>query len=248
MQGHFTLRCEHCTTTYTRTYPSRFCSPTCRNKARTLDPGRLVTGACEFCGKQTQSKFASQLKRFCSRRCSARHTAPVRSKTPEEFLACVQKGDPGACWPWTGARQRQGYGICSYGGQGWLTHRLAFFLFTGTHPGELCVCHRCDNPPCCNPTHLFLGTQADNTRDMVEKGRERHPFGSAHGRAKLADADVIAILDAYHVHGENLRTIASRYPVHKHSVRSIVRGESWLHLTRPYLRVRKSRRGRDARP
>lgn len=84
-----------------------------------------------------------------------------------------QSGGPEACWPWTGSRTRTGYGKCSVDGRHVAAHRLAWQLTNGPIPDGLHVLHRCDNPPCCNPGHLFLGTHTDNVRDMLAKGRGR---------------------------------------------------------------------------
>lgn len=82
---------------------------------------------------------------------------------------------PGACWPWQQKIGSSGYGVV-YAGKGReaRTHRVAFELTNGAIPVGLSVLHHCDNRPCCNPTHLFLGSAADNSRDMVAKGRARN--------------------------------------------------------------------------
>lgn len=107
------------------------------------------------------------------------------------------------CWEWSGTRNNAGYGIVS-GGEVLVAHRLAYLLSRGVDPGPLLVCHRCDNPPCCNPDHLFLGTHADNHRDAQIKGRSspyghkvksRRPFvvGIAEYIAALDHADDVSI-------------------------------------------------------
>lgn len=75
------------------------------------------------------------------------------------------------CAEWTGRRNRGGYGLTRACGKPLLAHRQAWAIAFGPIPDGLCVLHRCDNPPCCEPTHLFLGTRADNMRDMALKGR-----------------------------------------------------------------------------
>src|SRR5262245_1331567 len=91
----------------------------------------------------------------------------------------------GECWPWTGARNRGGYGILGFQGKSELAHRVAMVLLANRRVAGFSVMHHCDNPPCCNPAHLFLGVQADNVADMERKRRGRHPRGAKHGRAKL---------------------------------------------------------------
>ena len=78
----------------------------------------------------------------------------------------------GECLEFTGYIDKHGYGRLKHKGK-WFAHRLAYYLATGIHPGNLLVCHSCDNPPCINPAHLFLGTNKDNFDDMMKKGRGR---------------------------------------------------------------------------
>lgn len=75
------------------------------------------------------------------------------------------------CLEFIGRKGNGGYGVCKHEGKEWRTHRLVYYLVTGIHPSNLFVCHHCDNPPCINPAHLFLGTSKDNHYDMMKKGR-----------------------------------------------------------------------------
>lgn len=88
----------------------------------------------------------------------------------ERFWEKVDVGGPDECWDWQGARAHYGHGIINVTGRSLLAHRVAWSITHGD-PAEANVCHRCDNPPCCNPAHLFLGSQADNIADMHRKGR-----------------------------------------------------------------------------
>ena len=77
------------------------------------------------------------------------------------------------CWIWTGGKGHGGYGTVTIGNEKWGTHRLSFHLFIGPIPPDLMVCHHCDNPECCEPSHLFLGTAKDNMLDAIGKGKMR---------------------------------------------------------------------------
>jgi len=93
----------------------------------------------------------------------------------QSFWAYVKPGSPDECWEWQGCRQPSGYGIVSFDTKQTLAHRVSYLLHYGVEPGDHFVCHTCDNPPCVNPAHLFIGTHTDNVRDMVAK--DRHIYG-----------------------------------------------------------------------
>src|SRR3990167_554627 len=95
----------------------------------------------------------------------------------ERFWSAVSIGTPTQCWTWLKAKNRHGYGMFWTDRRMKLAHRVAYTLRTGSIPKGLCILHRCDNPACVNPNHLFLGTQIDNIRDCVSK--DRHKKGTA---------------------------------------------------------------------
>lgn len=105
------------------------------------------------------------------------------------FWLLVDKRGPDECWPWAGgARSHNGYGEYGHASRGKVrAHRVAYELTHGPIPDGLSICHHCDNPPCCNPAHLFAGTTLDNARDRAQKGRGKggRPMGDA-CRAALA--------------------------------------------------------------
>lgn len=151
--------------------------------------------------------------------------------TPEfraRFDSKVAMGGDDDCWPWTGARYGEGYGYI------WIVrqklqikaHRLAYFYAHGDLP-DADILHRCDNPPCCNPRHLWVGTRADNNRDRAAKqrGRESRQWGEANGRATLTSADVAAIRSLV-AGGQTQAAVAAQFGVRQASVSRIVRGES----------------------
>ena len=148
--------------------------------------------------------------------------------TLEELLAQTRPGDDG-CMEWTGGRAKAGYGCTSHGGENWTTHRLAFALANGDLLPGLCVMHRCDNPACINPDHLFAGTKGDNVADMVAKGRKVTARGEAAGRARLTEADVLDIRRR-HAAGESLRELGSCYGVSHVAILNVVKRRTWSHV------------------
>lgn len=99
----------------------------------------------------------------------------------ERFWSKVKRGGTDACWEWQASKARGGYGQVWCDGRMRLAHRIVWVLTNGSIPAGLYVLHRCDNPPCVNPKHLFLGTQADNMADMQEKGRRVDHYGDENG-------------------------------------------------------------------
>lgn len=146
-----------------------------------------------------------------------------RINTEPWFWGMVDRGGEG-CWPWRGHIDRGGYGRTWFNGRTWWVHRLALHL-SGVSLGLLDVCHRCDNPPCCRPDHLFLGTAKDNAADMMAKGRRRGPHGESHHRAKLNTDDVAWIRSLGGL--ASLRVLAHGFGVSKATVGAILRGETW---------------------
>jgi hypothetical protein len=110
-----------------------------------------------------------------------------------------------------------------------MAHRMAWELTHGPIPPGLFVCHHCDNPPCCNPVHLFLGTNADNVDDKVKKYRQA--VGENHGRAKLTNSDVVEIKRLSSKDKLEPHLIAPRFRVSVWQVSRIVNKRAWKHLT-----------------
>lgn len=161
---------------------------------------------------------------------------PTRTKYPplaERFWAQVDKTQ-GECWLCIGTPKEGGYGVLSVTG-GWprLAHRLSYELEHGMGSAAgLMVCHSCDNPPCVNPAHLFLGTNLDNVRDMQAKGRVSRVTrvaGASHPQAKLNDAEVTAI-KRQRAAGAKVGDLAAKYGVSASVVTRITNGRAWRHL------------------
>lgn len=149
-------------------------------------------------------------------------------RTRARFLAKVdQTGD---CWQWTAGCARHGYGRFNVTRDKPLAaHRVAYEMFVGPIPTGLHVLHRCDNPPCVNPGHLFLGTHQDNMDDMVRKGRSRAPRGEQVKVSKLTESAVRQIRDEVS-QGRSQRAVARDFGVHHATVHRIVSGELWAHV------------------
>lgn len=144
------------------------------------------------------------------------------------FWSKVDKtAGPDGCWPWTGMRLRRGYGRFWWQGGNVKAHRLAFELGTGEAPGEMLVCHHCDNPPCCNPAHLFLGTHQDNMADM--RAKRRNPSGSSHYTTTITESDV-AQIRRRRAEGQTLKSIGAEYGVSEATVSRIANRISWSHV------------------
>lgn len=144
----------------------------------------------------------------------------------QRFWDKVRLGSPNECWEWLAHRNHTGYGTFRLNGKEQKAHKASYQLNVGAIPEGMCVCHHCDNPSCINPAHLFLGTQVDNVADRDAKGRQAKLKGENNGRAKLTDADVLAIRDS----GLSQNEIAAEYGVSQTVVSNIKIRKSWKHI------------------
>jgi hypothetical protein len=150
----------------------------------------------------------------------------------QRFWSKVNKLGPDDCWPWTGSYFHDGYGSFPIGKKLCRAHRVAYVLQNGPVPNDIHVLHSCDNPPCCNGKHLFTGTDLDNNRDMMAKGRGRFLRGEDNGFAKLNEATVLLIRQRL-LSGAKQRDVAKEFGISKGSVYYIAKNIYWKHVESP---------------
>lgn len=159
------------------------------------------------------------------------------------FLAKVVL-TPSGCWEWRASKREDGYGFFWFSGKVRLAHRHSYEAFIAPIPEALAVCHHCDNPPCVNPDHLFLGHIAVNNRDMARKGRAKSPItskqdhfksghaphGESSAKARLREAEVREIL-ANLAAGGSITKLSFQYGVAPSTIFSIKARKTWRHLS-----------------
>lgn len=174
---------------------------------------------------------------------------PIPTVTEKDYKRFWSKvfltANPDKCWEWQRAINIGGYGSFDLKGKMLPSHRVAYFIQYNVDPGQLQVCHSCDNRACINPNHLFLGTSKENVADMYKKGRQNilsgsnHPSqinpeylkrGEDHGMAKLTDFQVKEIVDLYNSGRFTYKEIAAKHNVTYKTIHGIIKGKTWKHL------------------
>jgi hypothetical protein len=199
---------------------------------------RKIPHVCEYCS----APFVTEMRRsrFCSRSCSSRSREPEPLEA--RFWSQVDKNGPppahvpdlGNCWTWSAHRDPNGYGRIGTGSRidgsrrKELAHRVSWFLAHSKWPTD-CVLHKCDNPSCVRPEHLFEGDRRDNAIDMVSKRRNYPARGEQSGMSKLNNAAVAEIRFAA-ASGASIRALAERFGVHCDTIYAVVQGKSWRHV------------------
>ena len=164
----------------------------------------------------------------------------IEARRQPRFWAKIRIGKASECWEWQNARSPFGYGVYRIsGGPTYQVHRIAYALVHGTIPPGMCVLHNCDNPPCCNPSHLRLGTVAENNTERASKGRNGDysktgfSTGAAQGErnrhAKLTEQDVRDIRHAVK-NGAVQRQLAKQYGLAAQNLWNLVHRRTWKHV------------------
>lgn len=160
----------------------------------------------------------------------------ISEKLLARFWAKVDKRGPDECWPWKAYSMPGSYGQFGCGSRVFLAHRISWIIANGSIPQHagyhgFCVCHKCDNPKCVNPNHLFLGTNADNVHDMDKKGRRKVDpvFGEAHGKSKLTEKAVEEIRKARNA-GMKMQPLADKFGISIVTVSAVCRRRTWRHV------------------
>lgn len=183
----------------------------------------------------------------------------LKQKFVDRFWKKVDRRSNDECWPWLAALDSHGYGQVGFKRTTLRSHRVAFHLFFGPFALELSCCHKCDNPKCCNPFHLFLGSHKENMQDMFKKKRRRtiqgkewqtvyaarkpagdrhrsktHPEeilrGSQIGNAKFTEDQIIQIRNAYKKESTSCAKLGKQFSVNATCIHKIVTRKTWTHI------------------
>ena len=224
---YITSVCERCSSTFTcrkRNPPTRFCSKRCVGLGH-------VAANCQRCGATLSVPIAGTTKRYCSHACSNRRRG---DNFEARFYARIDRSaGPDACWPWTGPRDKDGYGkVIHYSVGDTRAHRVAYEFHLGlplrSLPADVIVRHSCDNPPCCNPAHLLPGDHQANTDDKI--GRDRHTKGEDVNTAVLTEEQVMEARHLYRKEGVSARELCARFNLSRSAMSYALNGKSWKHL------------------
>ncbi len=152
-----------------------------------------------------------------------------KKNKPEDVWKRINIKNDSECWEWQGSLVNNRYGKMIIDCKYYLTHRVVYELTYGNISDSLLVCHHCDNPKCCNPKHLFLGTQQDNVNDKIKKNRQ--PKGKSIGSSKLTSDNVLEIRRLYINGSYTFKKLGVLFNVDRKNISSIVYNKTWKHLS-----------------
>lgn len=160
------------------------------------------------------------------KKCRQKEKRPPVFRAVEQVLSNYTVSETG-CWEWAGTINRDGYGMACYQGERVRAHRLSLLTHLGLSDSEHLALHKCDNRRCINPHHLYLGTNADNAKDMIDRNRSAVPSGEKSVKAKLTESQAAAILGDSRTH----TVIAKSYGIAPSTVSAIKARRHWKHLS-----------------
>lgn len=146
----------------------------------------------------------------------------------EKFWSHVKPSSDKDCWPWMRSYNKGGYGVTGFFRHTLTSHRVAFRITYGFWPKF--ACHTCDNPPCCNPSHIVNGTPKWNTRDALYKGRWNPPHGERCAQSKLVADQVLEIRRLYASGGITMDALGEKFKITSSGVSNILTRKNWKHI------------------
>lgn len=216
------LNCKICGILFVqqRNKLQKICTKECKESV--IGITYLKSSTCKLCNKTFKYNFKDRTGTFCSRECSFKEKLVTKDILKEYMTKMynqkVMKKE--GCWSWAGSVRRK-YGLISMGSNSdILIHRASWEIHNGPIPKGLCVLHKCDNPICSNPEHLFLGTQLDNIQDMFVKQRNR----------KTINKEIAKEIKLMLSQKISCKEIAEKLNVSKGLVWNISRGTTWKHV------------------
>lgn len=181
---------------------------------------------CEVCGKTFKARN-TQVGKYCSTKCrgiGVNKPIPIKDRIYQH----IDKKSEADCWNFTGFKNKDGYGVIgTIPGKSEGAHRVMYKLEKGEIPENMVVMHTCDNPSCCNPNHLILGTQAENILDMTNKDRGVYQKGENNHFSKLSENQVEEIRLSYTGKRGDKTKLAKKYNVRITTISNIINGKSW---------------------
>jgi hypothetical protein len=149
----------------------------------------------------------------------------------EKFMQLVYPEPNTGCWLWAGRHDSNGYGRGHFKNRTvQLAHRWSYIIAKGPITNNLCVLHKCDNPACVNPDHLYLGDQKQNNSDRDQRGRQKTKRGEDHKLAKLTEDSVIAIRALHNPKTYPTRKLSKMFGVSQRKIMDVLHRKSWHHL------------------
>lgn len=194
----------------------------------------IIYGYCHCgCGNKTNLAEKTNSKRgirLGEPYCYLKGHASPRISIETRFWSKVDMKGPDDCWEWQASKNERGYGRFYNEDRMFPAHLVAWELTNGPIHNGFHALHKCDNPPCCNPGHLFSGTQSDNMIDMVEKGRDNPQRGEKSPNAKLKTEDVMNIRKIFQTSMVTKTHLANQYNVSLSLIKAIIGYRAWKHL------------------